>query len=516
MRVIGVLAECCLLGCLITGIAAAQSVAAEQQFPYTAYVGAADAQLRCGPGRNFYATHKLSPGQQVEVHRHGTSGWCAIRPPEDSFSWVRADVLRVDNEGIGIVLKDKTPCHVGSGLGDLWDVVQVKLNRGEEVEVLDAVLREPPGEGDEAIREMWCKIAPPSGEFRWIEISALDRDRPSPGTGRASGTLAASSDPLSETPLDPRSSILAPASAGGKGVRLTSAPIKTNGWKQSRHPLPREDDPPISRLAATHRHKDSDSYAEPRSDNSNGGNTKETVTIDADLPRARPEFQDEIEAIDFDLSQIVTAEPANWNFSSVQSRVEVALTKAQSALERGKVRLIQSRIAKFDDIRRRQVGAASTSSLLATTPRATRTASPAPAIAISAANSTAADAAKTPSVDASTKPISAAPAVSSSTLPGATDDATKFDGIGKLTKVVSQRPNAPKYALVNGTNEVVSFVTPAAGVNLQAFEGQYVGVTGQRGYMPELKKPHVTALRISPVESGGVLEIGRTDATRRR
>jgi hypothetical protein len=62
---------------------------------------------------------------------------------------------------------------------------------------------------------------------------------------------------------------------------------------------------------------------------------------------------------------------------------------------------------------------------------------------------------------------------------------------------VSQRPGAPRYALVNSANEVVAFVSPGSGVNLQPFEGQHVGISGQRGYMPELKKAHVTALRVN-------------------
>jgi hypothetical protein len=67
---------------------------------------------------------------------------------------------------------------------------------------------------------------------------------------------------------------------------------------------------------------------------------------------------------------------------------------------------------------------------------------------------------------------------------------------------VSQRPGAPRYALVNSSNEVVAFVSPGTGVNLQPFEGQHVGISGQRGYMPELKKPHVMALRISALDGG--------------
>jgi hypothetical protein len=81
------------------------------------------------------------------------------------------------------------------------------------------------------------------------------------------------------------------------------------------------------------------------------------------------------------------------------------------------------------------------------------------------------------------------------------DDPNRFDGVGKLAPVFAQRPNAPRYALIDESNQVVSFVSPAPGVNLQPYLGKSVGVSGQRGYLPELGKPIVTAQRISSVDS---------------
>ena len=80
------------------------------------------------------------------------------------------------------------------------------------------------------------------------------------------------------------------------------------------------------------------------------------------------------------------------------------------------------------------------------------------------------------------------------------NDPGRFDGIGKLTPVVSQRPGAPQFALVDGSNQVVSFVTPGPGVNLQQYVGKEIGVSGERGYIPDLQKPHVTAQRINLID----------------
>ena len=43
-----------------------------------------------GPGKNYYPTDKLHKGEKVEIYRHDPGGWCAIKPPRQSFSWVSA------------------------------------------------------------------------------------------------------------------------------------------------------------------------------------------------------------------------------------------------------------------------------------------------------------------------------------------------------------------------------------------------------------------------------------------
>jgi hypothetical protein len=74
-----------------------------------------------------------------------------------------------------------------------------------------------------------------------------------------------------------------------------------------------------------------------------------------------------------------------------------------------------------------------------------------------------------------------------------------YDAVGVLRPVVSRRPGAPQFALVNAQGQVVTFVTPAPDVNLQPYVGQRIGVTGSRGYIPEFRRAHVTAGRVSPV-----------------
>jgi hypothetical protein len=54
--------------------------------------------------------------------------------------------------------------------------------------------------------------------------------------------------------------------------------------------------------------------------------------------------------------------------------------------------------------------------------------------------------------------------------------------------------------LVDDSGGVISFVTPTPDLNLQPYVGMRIGVNGSRGFMPEYRKAHVTAGRVTPIE----------------
>ena len=62
---------------------------------------------------------------------------------------------------------------MGGSFSDIRDVIQVRLERGEEVEILDTKVLDA-GQGG----EKWAKVAPVSGEFRWVLGKFLDRTPP--------------------------------------------------------------------------------------------------------------------------------------------------------------------------------------------------------------------------------------------------------------------------------------------------------------------------------------------------
>jgi uncharacterized protein YraI len=123
--------------------------------------------VRSGPGIDYYPVLQLQTGDQVDVY-HVQNDWCAVRPPIGSFSWVSAKYVNLDSGNLGTVIADDLASRIGSQDSDDCETVQVKLKKGETVLVLDR--KETP---ENFVSPVWLKIAPPSGEFRWIHKSAL-------------------------------------------------------------------------------------------------------------------------------------------------------------------------------------------------------------------------------------------------------------------------------------------------------------------------------------------------------
>lgn len=154
--VLTLLLTCCASRCLAV------------EFPYEAYINSADVYVRSGPGRDYYPTDKLQKGEKVEIYRHDPGGWYAIRPPRRSFSWVSSRHLDAVGNDLAMSNTERAVARVGSAFSDVRDVIQVRLEKGEKVELLAPPSPDSP----------WCKIAPPAGEFRWVFAKFVDRELP--------------------------------------------------------------------------------------------------------------------------------------------------------------------------------------------------------------------------------------------------------------------------------------------------------------------------------------------------
>jgi hypothetical protein len=292
------------------------------------------------------------------------------------------------DDHMGVVNNERVVARVGSAFSDVRDVIQVRLEKGEKIELLAPPSPDSP----------WCKVAPPSGEFRWIFSKFVDRD--------------AATDVAEDEPGYQRESAdEAEPAAGRPGVRLA-------GGQQGIEPEPRA------------------AVGQP-------------PTPDISSPQA---CERELARIDLELSAMVVEETTAWSFVELRRRAEAVLSAAQTPAERGGARSLIDKLVRFEDIKQRH-------DLLRRAP------DQAPAAALA-------------------RPY----------------EDPRFDGVGRLAPVISQRPGAPQFALVNGANAVVSFLTPAPGVNLRPYVDKVVGVNGQRGYMTDLGRQHINVQRVTLVD----------------
>ncbi|MEN6404994.1 MAG: SH3 domain-containing protein [Thermoguttaceae bacterium] len=278
-------------------------VRGDPTFPYKASVVAEDVYIRSGPGQSYYPTDKLRRGQQVEVYRHDPGGWCAIRPTDGSFTWVSGRFLKPTENNLAVVIEDNVSARVGSRFSDVREVIQVRLRKGEVVELLN-----PPGRGVSWTENAWFKITPPSGEFRWVSAKFLDKDYPRDGMRKAPPERefpSRSAENDSAEPLDPSGPPRIPAAA--LGDRYASG--------SEGEPMPRR------------------------------GRARSLTP---------EEYDAELQRIELELSVMAAQTPDRWSFDAMRERTNQLLDQAQTAVERGHARLLANKIARFDDLKQRQ------------------------------------------------------------------------------------------------------------------------------------------------------------------
>jgi len=445
---------------LLSVAASAATGRAGEQFPYTGYINAADVYLRSGPGDNYYPVSKLDRGQAVEIYRHDPGGWYAIRPDEDCFSWVSAEFLEPGEGNVAVVTGDRVVARVGSVFSDIRDVIQVRLDRGEVVEVIEAK-RFNSGPG----AQTWYKIAPPAGEFRWISGKYVDRELPEdkPRLASPDNNLLISRHSRRaahrqlEEDADEESADDLSASSEERGVRL--ARWEREDRENDRDPLQVSYDEEDEEAA-----DDDDRGRGIPIERARGKRAGERAESQTDAGDAEMSLNDLAAELDLELSAMVAGEPAAWRFAELKRRADAGLERAETALDRGRIRRVLRKIENFSDLQRRYQ-----------TVMNVRT--------------------QTDRVNEKlTGPDSAARG------PSLPYGAGRFDGIGRLTQVLSRDPGAPQFALLNPQGQVAYYVSPSPGVNLRRFLNQQVGINGTLGYLSEQHSQHVTAQRIVNVD----------------
>ncbi|HUY90350.1 MAG TPA: SH3 domain-containing protein [Pirellulales bacterium] len=436
---------------------------AEDSYPYTGYVNVSDVYLRSGPGENYYPVSKLERGQQVEVYRHDPGGWYAIRPTQDCFSWVSAEFVEPAEGNLAVVKCERLVSRVGSVFSDVRDVIQVRLDRDEVVEVIEAKRF---NSGPAA--QTWYKIAPPAGEFRWVSGKFIDRELPEDKPREASpenNLLVARHSRSAETDRSPEADEAEDRDAAGDRwwEHDEAAELSDEELDEEEYPVRRAGHQTAVRVNSRRSEHARDSRAAQDEDRDPPSASMDED--EAELDDREMNFKDLAAELDLELSARVAEEPAQWRFGDLKRRAEAALARADTAVDRGRVRRVLRKIENFSELQRRYQTVMNVRS-------------------------------ETDRLNAR-RPSYERPATISV---GLGRDRSRFDGVGRLTQVLSRDPGNPQFALLDSTGQIAYYVSPSPGVNLRRFLNQEVGINGTLGYLPEQHARHVTAQRIVSVD----------------
>lgn len=463
-----------VLAVLVPGIASSLASAAGR-FPYTAQVATPQAQFRSGPGESFYATSDANEGDLVEVY-HEDGDWSAVRPPRGSHSWVSAKLLKlpatlhfqagVDLESpvpveVGVA---NAPAYIGSAVTGDRDAVAVRLDAGERVYVLSA----EPTEG-----QTWIKIAPPSGEFRWIETKHLK--------------------PKAADSVAQQAAIVPPADASAD-----TAPVTDAAHTDDEATLAAAEEPDAE--AATNESAD----AKPSGASTAKPSVKPSAKAATGPSHPARGFWTQLQALEMELSMTVASEPKGWRFDDIRRDAQNLYDGAKSDEEYDAARYLLAKLAQFESVRRERTDL---DDRIARRQASQATAAPTPATAAVAAANPArprTSLAGTPPRATANANATAAPGASppaaGTQAPAAVDD-SRYDAAGRLVAIPTRRAGAPSYAIVDERNNVRQYVSPAPNVNLQPYVGRTVGITGVAGPSPDSTRGHVMAKRIDVLDA---------------
>lgn len=452
---------------------------AANESPYEAYVCVDQADVVAGPGHRFYVTDRLSRGTKVEIYREEASGWLAIRPPEGSFSWVPSDfVERTEDEHVGRLTQP-----AGSWVGTTVEHVdehhqQVTLKAGELVHIES----EKSATSKSGNERKWLKIAPPAGEYRWIHLRDVARQKPidPPSTFDENNLVADSSEKKSE----PRRIEVPSSAIALRELRQQNSKFDPNvepaQYRRTTGPVEGSSSSPDGFVARKRRDSDQGvsggpivsspaspsvrTRLDPTDRIASSGNVSSTQSAPAATFRghlSNEEIARQLDQIEVELSLMVARDQSEWNLPALRRRLETLVDSGIDPAARGKARLTLEKIKQFEDTFH------STSATMARN-------------------------------SATPKAASSEKSTTSSSLAD-----PRYDAQGWLKPVVSRKGDKPAapYAVVDAEGQPLMFVSPSPGLNLNRYLNKQVGLYGRRGYLEELKRPHVVAERVIELDS---------------
>ncbi len=481
----------------LIGWLAFANVVVAQQFPYVAYVTGEQVYVRSGPGQRYYPTGQIPQGYAVEVYRHDGDGWCAVRPPEGSFSWIGSHQVRPTSAGIVEVVDEQVVARVGSTLSPIRSAVQVMLPKGERMELL--ATNEATHENDDP---RWVRVAAPAGEFRWVAASALSRQppievAPLPQASESGSLWSRQSEHVRIT-ADEEPNVFdhlgqTENTAGLQVASPNELPVNEPT------PLVQTDPNAIDIVAGSPAELQLAQFqAQPSSQTPPAFLGGGEATLPASplpplrTPQPRVRFRGltppvsatvgSVEELELRLSQAVVEPPQQWELDPLETAANSLLAETKTPPVRAQLREVLERITRFQKVQQRY----------------NNPTLPAPAERDPFETTELDDSGGLTSLSSSVRNRVKQDLANNSR----TTDANRplYDATGLLKPVVSKRPEAPQYALVDERGKVVSFITPTPDLNLKPYVGRRIGVHGKRGFMPEYRRAHVTAGRVTSLE----------------
>jgi uncharacterized protein YraI len=423
-------------------LAAPLHAAPRVKFPYEATIEAPEVYVRSGSGKQYYPTGKLRRGDTVVVHRHDPGGWFMIAPPAGSFCWVLGKHVQKTAANRGTVTTNNVIVRVGSFESDIREVWQRKLSQDDVVHIVGEKMLAP--EKGSGPAELWYRIAPPRGEWRWIEGQAV---APPPSSERQS-----TDDPF-DAPLeqDPSNS--------------TQRPRRTPPVQRAEDDAPSFQKPVEDPLDREYDSGDANSAA--KAGNSLGARPlvrKKMKSTSAKLvARKQDALLSDLDRLDARFQSILEQSPLEWNFDQLELDYQDLRSETDSAsLQQS----IDTRLARIAGYRKTQGEEQELARFQDETARR----------------------------DAELAEAQRRHEAQLTTL-----QRPPYSGAGIIQRAALTARGAPRYVLLNQSGRVLAYLVPAAGVNLESWIGRSAGIDGPRGPNAELKADLITVNRLTPV-----------------
>jgi uncharacterized protein YraI len=410
--------------------------------PYEATIEANEVYVRSGSGKQYYPTGKLRRGDTVVVHRHDPGGWFMIAPPRGSFSWVLGRHVQRTAENQGTITTNNVIVRVGSFESDIREVWQRKLAQDDVVRILGEKMLAP--EKGSGPAELWYRIEPPRGEWRWIEGQAVAPPRVAerkstddPFDSPAGGSANSSGSPHRKSPSVRRSD--------------QDAPSFEKPWDESREREYVAGD-------STSDGKGSGSLASRplvrKQMKSSGGKQ---------AARKQDALLDELDRLDARFRSILDKTPLEWDFDQLEVDYQDLRNETDSA---NLQQMIDARLVRIAGYRKTRNDEQELARIQDETTRR----------------------------DAELAEIQRRQEAQLTSL-----SKPRFAGAGVVERSALNRRGAPRYVLLNQSGRVLAYLVPISGVNLEAWVGRAAGIDGPRAQNLELKADLINVTRLTPV-----------------